>query len=190
MFCNERVAAKRVKALRLMKKAASTLAVLIAATVAVFVQSRSFAQELYPPPPLALKAPAPDWSLRDLTGKEVKLSDFRGKVVVLNFWATWCTPCRMEIPDFIKFHTDYEKQGVVVVGISIDEGGARAVKPFAKAAKINYPILLGTEQVVRKYKIEPIPATFIIDQKGKLVSSHVGLMHYGEVKDAVAPLLK
>jgi len=119
--------------------------------------------------------PAPAWSLKDLSGKTVKLSDFKGKVVVLDFWATWCPPCRAEIPGFVDLQKRYEKQGVTVIGVSLDQGGTEVVSSFVKAQGINYPIVMGTDEVTAQYGgIEGIPTTFVIDPKGNIVSKHEG----------------
>ena len=124
----------------------------------------------------ALRAdPAPNWDLKDLSGKSVKLSDFKGKVVVLDFWATWCPPCRAEIPDFIDLQKQYQSKGFTVVGVSIDQGGTAAVAPFVKSHNINYPIVMGDESVVHQYgDVEAIPTTFIIDPKGNIAGMHQG----------------
>ena len=118
---------------------------------------------------------APNFSLKDSQGKVVKLSDFKGKVIILDFWATWCPPCKMEIPNFVKLQKKYKKKGLQIIGISLDRGGARVVKPFAKEYKMNYPVLLGNMEVVRKYgPIQGIPTTFIIDKHGNIVEKFIG----------------
>ncbi len=118
---------------------------------------------------------APDWQLKDPEGKSVKLSDFKGKVVVLNFWATWCPPCRREIPDFIALQKQYADKGLVIIGVSMDEGGAEVVKPFAKKMGINYPIVLGDQKTAAAYGgIQVVPTTFVIDKTGKIAAQHEG----------------
>src|SRR5271156_3906590 len=118
---------------------------------------------------------APAWELKDVKGNTVKLSDFKGKVVIVDFWATWCPPCRAEIPHFVKLQDKYAKQGLVIVGISVDEGGAEVVSSFAKANKINYPIALGNQDVAEQYgATDGIPTTFVIDRKGNIISKHLG----------------
>ena len=92
-------------------------------------------------------APAPAFNLQDLSGNPVKLSDYTGKVVILDFWATWCPPCRAEIPNFVELQKEYGKQGLVVIGVSLDEGGVAGVADFAKSQNVNYPIVMGNQDV-------------------------------------------
>jgi cytochrome c biogenesis protein CcmG/thiol:disulfide interchange protein DsbE len=134
---------------------------------------------------------APAWSLPGLDGKTVNLSDFKGKVVILDFWATWCPPCREEIPSFIQIQKEFADKGVVVVGVALDEEGAKVVKPFAKKKGINYPLVIGKTSTTEDYGgIEGIPTTFIINAEGKIVAKHVGLTTKEEFLKELAPLLK
>lgn len=116
---------------------------------------------------------APGFTLSDIGGKSVSLSDFRGKVVVLDFWATWCPPCRREIPDFINLQKEYGSRGVQIVGVALDEPAK--VQAFVRQNGMNYPVLLGTDDIALKYGgIQGIPTTFVIDRKGKIVSKFEG----------------
>ncbi len=121
------------------------------------------------------RTPAPDWKLTDLNGKRVSLSDFHGKVVILDFWATWCMPCRIEIPHFIELQKQYGDKGLAVIGVSLDEQGPDVVKKFVKQLSVNYPIVIGNEKVADAYGgIVAIPTTFVIDRQGRIVSQHMG----------------
>ena len=116
---------------------------------------------------------APDFTLQDLSGAPVSLQDFRGKTVVLNFWATWCTPCKLEIPmisSFAKAHPE-----VVVLGVAVD-GKREALAKAAPALGIDYPVLVGTPQVVKAYGATTVPTTVIVDKDGGVRTAHVGLI--------------
>lgn len=116
-----------------------------------------------------------DFKLKTLDNKELKLSDFKGKVVVLDFWATWCPPCRKGIPDLIEIQKSMKD--VQVIGISVDENPQKVIPDFVKEFKINYPIVIGNDEVYNRYGgIEAIPTTFIIDRQGKIRNKHVGLV--------------
>jgi peroxiredoxin len=118
---------------------------------------------------------APDFNLTGIDGKSVTLSRLKGNVVLLDFWATWCPPCREEIPGFVELHKRYGKQGLVVIGLSLDQGSRNEVAEFAKRMKINYPVALATEEVVRSYGgVHAIPTTFLISRRGEIVKRYVG----------------
>lgn len=117
---------------------------------------------------------APDFTLTDIEGKQITLSDYKGKVILLDFWATWCGPCKMEIPSFIQLQNDY-KDDIVVLGVSLDQGGPSAVVPFAEKMNINYPIVYGNGTVVQAYGgVRGIPTTFVIDQDFNIHRKYVG----------------
>jgi len=139
--------------------------------------------------PVLGKAPA--WKLKDLQGKEVNSADFKGKVVVVDFWATWCPPCRAEIPGYIALQKKYADKGLVIVGISVDEDGAKVVAPFAKAKGMNYPVLLFNDDVVTAFGgIEGIPTTFLIDQAGNIRDKKVGMVEEADYEKRIVQLLK
>lgn len=118
---------------------------------------------------------APDFVLTDLKGHVVKLSDLRGKAVVLNFWATWCPPCKEEIPWFVELQNRYGSQGLQIVGVSMDDGDQKDVEKFAAENSINYPVLLGKEKVAEQYGgIEYLPTTFYIDRNGVVMDRVFG----------------
>jgi peroxiredoxin len=133
---------------------------------------------------------APEFTLTDANGSSVKLSDYRGKVVLLNFWATWCGPCTLEIPWFIDFEQEFKSRGFEVVGISMDDEGWAAIKPYAAEHKMNYRVLLGDDSVSQLYGgVEALPTTFIIDRDGKIASVHVGLAGKDEYLNEIQSLL-
>jgi cytochrome c biogenesis protein CcmG/thiol:disulfide interchange protein DsbE len=119
---------------------------------------------------------APDFVLKDIEGKNVQLSQYRGKVVVVEFWATWCPPCKATIPGLIAVQEKYAGKGLVVLGVSIDEGDDLRSKlsAFSKEHKINYPVLLGSEEVSRAYGVMSIPATFLVGKDQKIISAYKG----------------
>jgi peroxiredoxin len=134
---------------------------------------------------------APEFTLKDSDGKEVHLSDFRGKVVLLDFWATWCGPCKIEIPWFEDFQRKNQDRGLVVVGVSMDEDGWQVVKPFMKAAKMNYRVLIGNDQTTQVYGgIDALPTTFLIDREGRIAAVHVGLVDRKEFENGIEELLQ
>ena len=126
-------------------------------------------------PPSPGDKPAPSFTLEDLDGKQVSLSDFKGNVVILDFWATWCPPCVMEIPHFIELYEQYKDQGFAMVGISLDREGVGVVNSFVQKYRVNYPILMTDGQVDKAYGgITSIPTTFVIDRAGKIRREYVG----------------
>lgn len=129
---------------------------------------------------------APDFELKDIHGKMVKLSDFRGKAIVLNFWATWCAPCKTEIPWFEDLQDKYGNQGLTVVGVALDESSDEEIANYAKEMKINYPVLLGKEETSDLYGgVDALPTTFYIDRNGKIITSIPGLIDRKEIEDYI-----
>ena len=117
---------------------------------------------------------APEFALKDSSGKTVRLKKYRGKVVLLNFWATWCTGCKKEMPWFSEFQRMYAAKGLAVVGISMDEGGWNTVRPFLAQAKASYAMLLGDGQTAQVYGITNLPDTFLIDRQGRMAAAYMG----------------
>jgi cytochrome c biogenesis protein CcmG/thiol:disulfide interchange protein DsbE len=133
---------------------------------------------------------APDFALKDANGSTVHLSDYKGKVVLLNFWATWCGPCRVEIPWFLQFEREYKDRGFAVVGVSMDDDGWESVKPYIAEEKINYRILLGNESVSDLYGgLDSLPTTFLIDRSGRVAAIHIGLIGRSTYQDEISHLL-
>ena len=162
------------------KKPAPYAWILLAAVVVVagyllFGRGESKASNAIRPslPAGTMAGMAPAFTLTNLDGKTVSLADFRGKVVVLDFWATWCPPCKREIPDFVDLQKAYGSRGVQIVGIALDE--PEKVQAFARQNGMNYPVLLGSDEIALRYGgIEGIPTTFIIDKSGKIASRFEG----------------
>ncbi len=133
---------------------------------------------------------APGFVLVSTDGKKINLSDYKGKIVILDFWATWCGPCRRGIPDLVSIQKTY-KDKVIVIGISLDdERTKKDILPFMKEYGVNYPVVLGTSEVVANYgNIQAIPTSFIIDQKGNVVDKYVGLVskeiYLGRIKTLI-----
>ena len=142
-------------------------------------------------PPGILKAgPAPDFTLDSLDGKSVRLSDLRGKAVLLNFWATWCTPCKIEMPWFVELQNEYGPQGLQIVGVAMDDSGKDDIAKFAKDMGVNYPVLLGKEAVGDAYGGVPaLPESFFIGRDGKIVDKIMGLKSRSEIEDSIRKAL-
>jgi cytochrome c biogenesis protein CcmG/thiol:disulfide interchange protein DsbE len=129
---------------------------------------------------------APEFSLESLDGKTVRLADYRGKGVLLNFWATWCQPCKIEMPWFEELQREYGTQGLQVVGIAMDDAPKEDITKFAKEMGVNYPILLGKESVGDAYGgVQFLPSTFFIDRDGKVVDRIFGLRSRSEIEDDI-----
>ncbi len=135
--------------------------------------------------PVSTRKTAPPVTLKDADGKTLNLADYKGKVVLLNFWATWCGPCKIEIPWFIDFEKTYRDRGFAVVGVSMDDDGWAVVKPHMAKTGINYRMVIGDEQTAVKYGgVDSLPSTFLIDREGRIAAVHIGLVSKGDyVKD-------
>jgi peroxiredoxin len=134
--------------------------------------------------------PAPDFSLQSLEGKTVRLSDYRGKPVVLNFWATWCEPCKVEMPWFVDLQRQYGPAGVQFLGVAMDDASTKDIAAFAESMKVNYPILIGKDSVGDDYGgVQFLPETFYIDRTGKVVDKAFGLKGRGEIEDNIKKIL-
>jgi peroxiredoxin len=136
------------------------------------------------------RKPAADFALEDAAGKTIKIEDYRGKVVLLDFWATWCTGCKTEIPWFSEFQAKYGKKGFVVVGVSLDEEGWKVLKPFLKEYKVPYEMLLGDDPMAQRYGIRNLPDTFLIDRQGRVAAIYKeGLVDRVNVESNIKVLL-
>ncbi|MBI4722105.1 MAG: TlpA family protein disulfide reductase [Candidatus Stahlbacteria bacterium] len=115
-----------------------------------------------------------EFALKDLQGNEYTLSKLKGKVVIIDFWATWCRPCQQTIPIFNALYDKYKDKGVLILGIGLDK--EESLKRFTEYNKISYPVLIGSQEIAKTYSISAIPHTFIIDKKGKVASHHIGFL--------------
>lgn len=137
----------------------------------------------------AASGDAPNFKLQDLNGKTVQLSDFKGKPVVLEFWATWCQPCRDSIPGLAKLHKDYADKGLVILAISLDGGAPEDIRMFQKEHGMTYTVLMGNEEVASQYSVRTIPMTLVLDKSGKIRKRYLGAGNEDAVENIVKQLL-
>lgn len=133
---------------------------------------------------------APDFILQDANSEDVKLSALKGKVVLLNFWATWCEGCQVEIPWFMDFEKRYQSQGFVVIGVSMDSDGWKSVKPWLKEKKVNYPIVIGNDELGKQYGLDAMPLSVLVDRHGRIADVHSGLVNKLETQEKIRALLQ
>jgi|SRR5271165_2785763 len=141
------------------------------------------------PKPAASGNSVPDFTVTDLDGRKLSLSDYKGKVVLLDFWATWCTPCRAEIPHFVEMQQKLGPQGFQVIGISMDDD-AKPVRDFYRDYKINYPVAVGDNKLAESFGgVLGLPVNFIIDRDGRIVGKYLGATETSVFDKAVGDLL-
>ena len=134
---------------------------------------------------------APEFTLKDADGKVVRLADYRGKVVLLDFFATWCGPCKIEIPWFTEMERKNKDRGFAVLGVSMDDEGWEVVKPFLAELGVNYRVVIGNDATAQMYGgVDALPTTFLIDQSGKIAAVHVGLASKKDFEDGIQQLLQ
>jgi peroxiredoxin len=130
------------------------------------------------------------FALQDSSGKTIGLKNYHGKVVLLDFWATWCTGCKQEIPWFSEFQQAYRSRGLAVIGVSLDDGGWQVLKPFLAEHHVPYTMLLGNDAMARQYGIETMPDTFLIDRQGRVAAAYIaGLVDRGDIEANLKTLL-
>ena len=181
-----------------MKKTILILAAVIAATVIVYLADKATRVHTSAAGrPIVLKAgdPAPDVSVKDLSDHDVKLSDYKGKVVLVNFWATWCDPCRMEIPWLIELQNKYSAKGFTVLGVAMDEEGKPVVAPFVAKERydvagqklpMNYPIVVGGEAAAEKFGgLLGYPTSVLISRDGKQIKRVTGVINQEEMSKLI-----
>ncbi len=169
------------------------VALVVAAVVAaaMLFYGMHMARRSGPPPGITRSGPAPDFTLETLDGKSVRLADLRGKAVLLNFWATWCGPCKIETPWLVELQNQYGSQGLQVIGVAMDDSGKDEIAKFAKDMGVNYPVLLGKEAVGDAYGGVPaLPESFFIGRDGKIVDKIIGLKGKGEIEDSIKKALE
>jgi thiol-disulfide isomerase/thioredoxin len=162
----------------------------IAATMLYFGFHMAQRSRADAPAILGKSTPAPDFTLERLDGGSMKLSDLRGKAVLLNFWATWCGPCKIETPWLVELQNQYGSEGLQVVGVAMDDSGKDEIAKFTKDMGVNYPVLLGKEAVGDEYGGVPaLPETFFIGRDGKIVDRIIGLKGRAEIEDSIKKAL-
>ena len=158
--------------------------VVVLALVALYVVNRRFS-----PASKQVAGGAPEFSLTDIQGQKIALADYRGKVVLLDFWATWCPPCLEEIPHFIAMQQKYASQGLQVIGISMDDD-AKPVQAFYEQHKMNYPVAIGDAKLAQRYGgVLGLPITFVIDRQGRIVKKFVGATDTALIEQEIKRLL-
>ena len=133
----------------------------------------------------------PQFTLKDLDGRTVRLSDYRGKVVLINFWATWCPPCRAEMPELIRLQREHGKEGLQIIGVTYPPERKARVRRFARSLKVNYPIILGTREIKARFSSEEtLPLTVVINRDGKVSEIISGILLRQEFDEKIKPLLR
>jgi thiol-disulfide isomerase/thioredoxin len=139
---------------------------------------------------LGQEVKAPQFALRDVNGRTVRLSDYRGRVVLINFWATWCPPCRAEMPDLVRLQREHGKQGLQIIGITYPPERKARVRRFARSVKVNYPIILGTREIKARFSSEEtLPLTVVINRDGTVSDIISGILLREEFDEKIKPLL-
>jgi len=143
-----------------------------------------------PAPVDNVRKTAPDFTLDDAQGAAIRLSDYKGKVVLLDFWATWCHGCKTEIPWYMEFQNKYKDKGLAVIGVSMDDDGWKSVKPFVEEQKMNYVVVIGNEALAKLYAVDALPVTLLIDRNGKIAASHAGMVEKDAFEKEIQALLQ
>lgn len=139
-----------------------------------------------------MREKAPDFSYPNLSGEAVKLSDFRGQIVLLDFWATWCEPCVEELPDLKATYVQYKDKGFTILGVSIDEGGKSEVRSFVREYRVPYPVVMsgGLDAVPESYRLRAIPTAFLIGPDGTIRKKFMGNKRHEELSREIDKILK
>ena len=133
---------------------------------------------------------APAFQLKDLQGRRIRLSDYKGKVVLINFWATWCSPCQAEMPELVKLQREYASRGLQVISITCPPERKEQVRRVVRKFRLNYPVLFGTREMTRLYEAEDVlPVTIIVDRDGRVHGRILGILEPEEFQEKILPLL-
>ncbi len=175
------------------KKSIAIALVATAAALALLINGvrRTSAPESAPPVSGQTSAAiAPDFSLTSLDGRQVHLSDYEGKVVLIDFWATWCSPCRTEIPRFVEWQRKYGAEGFQTIGISMDDT-AKPVRAFYQEFKLNYPVAMGDEKVAEAYGgVLGLPVNVLVGRNGQIMARYVGMTDLRELETRILQSLQ
>ena len=139
--------------------------------------------------PMSGRNAAADFALPDSQGTTIKLSDYKGGVVLLDFWATWCHGCKTEIPWYVEFQKKYRQRGLAAIGVAMDDDGWKSVRPFLKANDLNYPIVVGNEKIAKLFGADALPVTLLIDRQGKVAELHAGMVDKDAFEKDIRSLL-
>ena len=164
-------------------------AVLIAAGTALFVWQGNAARTAAPEPDAERRTRIPDLAFVDLEGNAENLSDYRGKIVLVNFWASWCTPCREEMPDLVRISKEYASRGVVVLGVAMDVGGLDGVRRFLDEIDVTYPIVVPRGDSSALSSVRGLPTTWLLDEKGRVAVIYAGAMKKEVFRQSIDRLL-
>ncbi len=168
------------------------IAVVVLAVTGMLVTAKYLVRNQGPagPASTANGAQAPDFALPTLDGTTLRLSDLRGKAVLVNFWATWCGPCKIEMPWFVELQKQYGPQGFQIVGVALDDTSKDKIADFAKEMGVNYPIVMGTDKVGDEYGVQGLPTTFYLGRDGRIVGRTFGLVSHSEIEKNIQAALK
>src|SRR5436305_11323277 len=164
-----------------------------------FAQAQGNSGDQEPLIPPDQRKPAPNFILTDAKGDTINLSTYKGKVVLLDFWATWCGGCKTEIPWYMEFDAKYKDRGLAVIGVSMDEDGWKTVKPFLALEKdpetgghtaMKYPVVIGSDSLAKQYNLTSMPMTLLIDREGRIAVSHTGMVAKDDWENKIRSLLK
>jgi peroxiredoxin len=140
--------------------------------------------------PADQRKPAPDFTLNDTQGRPVTLSEYKGKVVLLDFWATWCPGCQYEIPWYLEFEKKYKDKGLVVIGVAMDKEGLTVVQPYMQKLQMDYMVVLGNDDLLPQFGFKTLPATYLIDKNGNVAVAHMAMVDKDNFEGHIEELLK